>query len=91
MLLGKFENSSCGDGIYDSTSEQNKILGYFRENELDGVAKFYNTKETYIGEWKKNLYQGYGIQSLACGTVNKGLFKEGKFISEWDFPEDFLN
>jgi hypothetical protein len=91
MMSGIFQNSSCDNGIYQSFSEQNTVVGYFKGKWNDGIVKLSDKKETYVGEWKNNLYHGYGIQILACGTIKKGLFQEGKFISEWDFPEDFLN
>ena len=49
-MTGIFEDTCGGNGIYQSFTEQgNTVVGYFKGNWLDGIAKFSNTDETYVG------------------------------------------
>ena len=36
--------------------------------------------ESHIGEWKNGLPNGLGIRTYPDGTVEKGMFENGKFL-----------
>ena len=84
------EGKKLGFGIitYEDTS---KIMGNFYDSKLGGVVYFYNCgldNSTYIGEYKNNIPDGYGIYSRQ-GLKLEGMNWNKNYINDigialWD-------
>ena len=66
------DNERIGDGYYSGTLENGVIQG-------NGVYVFDNG-DKYEGQWKENLYHGYGVYECCSGDFKKyeGGWKNGK-------------
>ena len=47
-----------------------------------GTYTWQNPWEQYVGEWKNGKQDGQGTYTYSDGSVQKGLWKNGKFIGK---------
>ena len=55
------------------------FIGYWHEGYVHGKGEYISlTGCSYNGEWINSLYDGYGEELLADGSIYKGMFSKGK-------------
>ena len=69
--------------------EQEVYAGYHDKIRKHGFGHaFYVDGSSYTGHWNLGVRHGKGIQRQKDGTIQKGLFMNGKFKLAHDFVED---
>ena len=82
-----FEGQKHGIGDY-TWADGNRYIGQFIEGNLQGRGAYYflaNNKvnpDKYIGDFKKNAFNGDGVYTYGNGAVVSGKFKDGRKVDD---------
>ena len=90
MITGMFDGELPFGICSTALSNGFKGQGYYKNGCLTGLGKFQKIGCSYVGEINQGNAHGKGILTQNDGTVEKGMFINGKFKLAVDFPEDFL-
>ena len=80
--IGYFKNGEeHGDGFFKSTKQGTSYVGQFKDGFIHGrgVFELANGKK-YIGQFKYGTITGQGTMLHTDGTIDIGIFKDGKLI-----------
>ena len=80
--IGYFKNGEeHGDGFFKSTKQGTSYVGQFKDGFIHGrgVFELANGKK-YIGQFEYGTITGQGTMLHTDGTVDIGIFKDGKLI-----------
>ena len=81
-----FEGQKHGIGDY-TWADGNRYIGQFIGGNLDGRGAYYflgknkTNPDKYVGDFKKNTFNGDGIYRYGNGAVVSGRFKDGKKVN----------
>jgi len=82
-----YEGQKHGIGDY-TWADGNRYIGQFIDGSLEGRGAYYflgkNKKnpDKYVGDFKKNVFNGDGVYTYGNGALVYGKFKDGKKIEE---------
>ena len=74
---------SCGEEKTDEGSLSKVITMKMIEDGYTGKGTITWDGAKYVGEWKDGKCHGQGTLTYTDGTIEEGLWKEGKFMSEY--------
>ena len=81
-----FEGQKHGIGDY-TWADGNRYIGQFIGGNLEGRGAYYflgknkTNPDKYVGDFKKNVFNGDGIYTYGNGAVVSGKFKDGKKVN----------
>jgi len=81
-----FEGQKYGVGDY-TWADGNRYIGQFIGGNLEGRGAYYflsknkSNPDKYVGDFKKNVFNGDGIYTYGNGAVVSGKFKDGKKVN----------
>ena len=81
-----FEGQKHGVGDY-TWADGNRYIGQFIGGNLEGRGAYYflsknkSNPDKYVGDFKKNVFNGDGIYTYGNGAVVSGKFKDGKKVN----------
>ena len=81
-----FEGQKHGIGDY-TWADGNRYIGQFIGGNLEGRGAYYflgknkTNPDKYVGDFKKNAFNGDGIYTYGNGAVVSGRFKDGKKVN----------
>ena len=70
-----------GQGTYFFVNGD-KYIGEWKENKEHGQGTYTwkKSENKYVGEWKNGKINGQGTKTFADGTIEEGIWKDGKFM-----------
>jgi len=80
QYVGEFKDGKRhGQGT--STTDEWIYVGEHKDDKRHGQGTFTGRLgDEYVGEWKDDLPNGQGTYNLEDGTIEKGIFKDGKLL-----------
>lgn len=82
-----FEGQKHGVGDY-TWADGNRYIGQFIGGNLEGRGAYYflsknkSNPDKYVGDFKKNVFNGDGIYTYGNGAVVSGRFKDGRKVDD---------
>jgi hypothetical protein len=82
-----FEGQKHGVGDY-TWADGNRYIGQFIAGNLEGRGAYYflgknkTNPDKYVGDFKKNVFNGDGVYTYGNGAVVSGKFKDGRKVDD---------
>ena len=80
--FGQCTSGDCQNGYGTFTSEEGTYKGSWKDGRVHGNGMFVGFEYTYDGEYINGEKHGQGKKTYPNGTIEEGLFENGKFVKK---------